>query len=152
LRNKRKKVWIDRFQTRLLLRIILYFVLYQAAVWSLFALERAFLGSLAGGLGEAGAVYGTYFAVLTVFILGYLFILDAVRFTHRLVGPLVRFRESIKAVAAGKNVDLVILRKEDFLQELKDEFNEMLRALEERGAVSVNQAQRKQEERQPVAV
>jgi nitrogen fixation/metabolism regulation signal transduction histidine kinase len=61
--------------------------------------------------------------------------LDAVRFAHRLVGPLYRFRKTIQAVAAGEPVGLVQLRRGDFLTDLKDDFNAMLRRLEQNGFV-----------------
>jgi nitrogen fixation/metabolism regulation signal transduction histidine kinase len=63
------------------------------------------------------------------------FIYDAVHLTHRVVGPLYRFRQVIRAVTSGEEVALIQLRKRDYLGEMKDEFNEMLKALEQRGAV-----------------
>jgi hypothetical protein len=51
----------------------------------------------------------------------------------------------------GEEVDLITLRKADFLQEFKDEFNDMLRALEQRGAVTVKAADRP-DPKQPVPV
>src|SRR2546430_757038 len=119
MQQKRKKIWIDRFQTTLSVRIALYFVLYQAAVWALVMIDYHMFHALAGvvGSGVAGSFFGL-FAVLVVGI-GLLFIYDTVCFTHRLVGPLFRFRKTIQAIAAGEPVELVRLRKGDFLQELK---------------------------------
>ena len=36
--------------------------------------------------------------------LGLLFIYDAVKLTHRIVGPLYRFRKTIQAVTAGEEI------------------------------------------------
>ena len=133
--EKRKKVWIDRLQTLLSIRLALYFVIYQIAVWLLFLIGRSVSESLERLLG-AGA--GWVVVAVTAFLaigLGGLFIWDAVRMLHRVVGPLVRFRRAIKDVAAGEEVTLIVLREGDHLQELKDDFNEMLEALERRGAV-----------------
>ena len=58
--------------------------------------------------------------LVSVLLLGILFILDAVKLTHRVVGPLYRFRKTIQALAAGEEVDPVTLRKDDFLQEMKE--------------------------------
>ncbi len=72
---------------------------------------------------------------VTATLLAALFIYDAILFAHRIVGPLYRLRVTMRAITEGKELGLMQLRKDDFLQELKDEFNEMLRALEQRGAV-----------------
>jgi len=77
---------------------------------------------------------------------------DAMHFTHRIVGPLYRFRQAIKAVASGEEVALVCLRKGDYLLEMKDDFNEMLKALEQRGAVVLKSTLATQETKQTVAV
>ena len=42
-----------------------------------------------------------------------------------------------QAIREGDEVELIRLRKDDYLQELRDEFNDMLKALEQRGAVAV---------------
>src|SRR5579864_5630203 len=134
--QKRSKVWIDRFQTTLCLRIVLYFILYQVAVWSLDTIERRLSATLTSALGREATVYFRSFLGVAIVLLGALFIFDALRMAHRLVGPLYRFRLIIKAITAGDEVELIRLRKGDHLQEMKDELNEMLKALEQRGARS----------------
>jgi hypothetical protein len=53
------------------------------------------------------------------------------------VGPHYRFRKYLKAIVDGEELTLMTLRNDDFLQELKDQFNEALKALEQRGAVTL---------------
>jgi len=65
---------------------------------------------------------------------------DAVRFSHRLVGPLTRFQRTLRDVAAGEPVQPVKLRVDDFLHEMKDDFNTMLKGLQQRGAVTLTEA------------
>jgi sensor histidine kinase YesM len=134
VREKRKKIWIDRFQTILFLRIAFYFAFYQIAVWSLVLIEQRLSVTLDGILGPRGTSY--CFLLLTGIVVGvgFMFTYDAVVFTHRIVGPLYRVRQAVKAVAAGEEQEPMTLRKGDYLQELKDDFNEMLEALEGRGA------------------
>jgi hypothetical protein len=60
---------------------------------------------------------------------------DAVRFAHRLVGPLYRFRKTIQAIAAGEQVALVQLRRGDLLVDFQNDFNAMLEHLEQQGYV-----------------
>jgi hypothetical protein len=135
--EKRKKIWIDRLQTTLSIRIALYFVIYQGTVWPLIYLGRAITRSTASLMGETAAAYYWVFLVTVVLVLGYLFILDSIKMTHRLVGPLYRFRKTIQAITAGEGPELVQLRNGDYLQEMKDELNAMLNALEQRGAIAI---------------
>lgn len=58
---------------------------------------------------------------------------DAIRFSHRLVGPLVRFRRTLQEMARGELVRPIKLRESDYLLELRDDFNAMLEALQRRG-------------------
>src|SRR5262245_30433051 len=116
MKQQRKKVWIDRFQTYLSLRIALYFIIYQAAVWAYVLFERRIFGGLPSLLGPAVATYCLGFFTLAVVLVGVLFIYDAIHVTHRIVGPLYRFRKIVQAIAAGEPVDLVRLRQGDYLQ------------------------------------
>jgi hypothetical protein len=134
MRNLRRKIWIDRFQTLLSVRLALYFVLYQLAVWSLF-----WTASQVGKIGEPLGNLASAVAPIATIGLGLLFILDALKETHRIVGPLYRFRKTVQAVTAGEDVVLVRLRTGDHLQELKTDFNAMLRELEKRGAITLVQ-------------
>jgi hypothetical protein len=134
LREQRKKIWIDRFQTTLSLRIALYFVLYVILVWLAVVIERSIYGQLEMILGPASRHCFAFLAFALIGV-GLLFIYDAVKYTHRIVGPLSRFQKTIKAIAAGEELELVNLRKGDLLQEMKNDINEMLKALEQRGAV-----------------
>jgi hypothetical protein len=152
MKEKRNKVWIDRFQTSLVLRIALYFILYQFTVWSLVILEHSISRGVEMLLGEGAAWYSSFFLTSVVVVLGILFIYDALHFAHRLVGPLYRFRQTVKAITAGDELRLVNLREGDFLQELKDDFNEMLQALEQRGALVLKSPEAKQRSGETQAV
>jgi methyl-accepting chemotaxis protein len=137
LREKRNKIWIDKFQTTLSLRIALYFAAYQLAVWALVIFERHVLTGMEAAFGTAGWLM--VFLTGAVIFQGVVFIYDAIKYSHRLVGPLHRFRKTIQAITAGDEIELVTLRQGDFLQELKDDFNDMLKVLEERRAVALKE-------------
>ena len=139
VRQKRKKIWIDRFQTTLSARLAFYFLLYQAAVWTLYWIDGR-LVELGKTVGSNAAAFGFVLTPLIVTGLGLLFIYDSLKETHRFVGPLYRFRKTIQAVTAGEDIRLVNLRKNDQLQEMKDDLNAMLRALEQRGAITIRGA------------
>lgn len=145
MREKRRKIWIDRFQTYLFVRIGIYCVLYQAAVWLLILIWQQSRESVMAMLGEAGAVSTFLLAASVLVLMGFLFIYDALKFAHRIVGPIYRFRKTIEAITAGEDMEPMRLRKDDFLQDLKDEMNKMMEVLEERGALTYKMPEPKQE-------
>ena len=136
MRNKRRKIWIDRFQTKLSIRLASYFLLYQFAVWSLFWMG-ARLNTLGDMIGPMSSTFGMILTPMVTVGLAFLFIYDALKETHRIVGPLYRFRKTIEAVTAGGEISLIKLRDGDHLLELKDELNAMLLELEQRGAITL---------------
>jgi hypothetical protein len=137
MRNLRRKIWIDGVQTRLAVRIVLYFLFCQIVLGLgvVIAREVTRITALAFGEGQTGLEYFIQLIVPLSFaaVISY----DAIKFTHRLVGPMYRFRKTIEAVTAGGEVELIRLRKGDFLIDVRDEFNEMLRELERRGAIAI---------------
>jgi hypothetical protein len=150
VREKRKKIWIDRFQTYLSLRIALYFILYQVAVWFLVIIGQNLHATMTELIGQSATTYCLFFVGTCVVFLGVLFIYDALVMTHRIVGPLYRFRKTIQGITAGEEVSLVTLRKDDFLKGMQDDFNDMLLVLHERGAVTLKLGTAK--EKQPLSV
>ena len=62
---------------------------------------------------------------------------DTIRFSHKLVGPIVRFRKTMQDIADGKTVRPIKLRDGDYTTEMRDDFNKMLEELQKRG-VPVN--------------
>jgi nitrogen fixation/metabolism regulation signal transduction histidine kinase len=58
---------------------------------------------------------------------------DTICFSHRLVGPLVRFRKTMQAIANGEAVRPIKLREGDYLEDLRDDFNKMLEYLQKEG-------------------
>jgi hypothetical protein len=136
VKSKRKKIWIDSFQTYLSLRLALYFAVYMIAVWAWVVLDRITGALLEARFGHIAVYWSVVSASVVVFV-GLLFIYDMLRFSHRFAGPVYRLRNCLKAIVDGEELALMNLRKDDFLQDLKDEFNEMLKALEQRGAVTL---------------
>jgi hypothetical protein len=152
MKDKRRRFWIDRFQTLLSVRIACYFLIYQFAVWSLFAIGNSLSKCVGQQLGQSIGAFVFLIASLLVLLLGLLFIYDALRLTHRIVGPVYRFRKMIQAVKAGGEIEPMGLRKGDFLHDLKDEFNEMLQVLEARGALTIKSREPARKQDTPVSV
>jgi methyl-accepting chemotaxis protein len=132
--QERKQVWIDSFQTRLSLRmsgyVIVFFLVFcnLLFVWKMIAEgphdpAQQFLDAMSANV----PVFVCLLALVPVMAW------DLIRFSHRLVGPLVRFRKTIQDIANGEAVRPIKLRDGDYLQELRDDFNQMLESLQKRG-------------------
>jgi methyl-accepting chemotaxis protein len=133
--TQRKKIWVDSFQTHLFSRIAFQCIVFQVAVWLLVFIGIQIQAGLTALVGSTGPLLFFSVAIVIGLLLTVLFVIDVVRIAHRLVGPLVRFRQAMRAIAAGDEVELLKLRQGDYLGEMRDEFNAMLEALEQRGAV-----------------
>lgn len=141
MREQRKKYWIDNIQTRMIIRVIGYCLMYQIAIWVIWRVAEQYWQTMQqfadperGGPGSQLALFAVLAIVAFMAILTY----DAIRYVHRIVGPIYRFRKTIQAIAAGEPVSLVRLRKGDFLLEFRDDFNRMLETLEQKGLVVVH--------------
>lgn len=141
MRNQRKRLWIDSFQTRMIFRILFYCIAYQASLWIILMAVQTYLNSMDMLTGEPMSRHLAWTALLPVLAFLGIITIDAVRFVHRLVGPVYRFRKTIQAITAGEPVDLVQLRERDYLKDVMKDFNEMLQLLEQRGAVVIKDRQ-----------
>lgn len=134
MNQQRKRIWTEQFQTKLFLRIGLYWLIYQLTVWNfLFVAQLVEEGP--GDLWEqlGRFAWQQYPTLLCFLIIVPVLAWDAVRFAHRLVGPVVRFRKTLQEMTAGKPVRPIRLRQGDFLTDLQDDFNGMLQSMHEQG-------------------
>jgi hypothetical protein len=141
MKNLRRRYWIDSLQTRLTARILTYCVLYQFAIWVVLMVVREFwvaLGELVPG--EAGVNF-TILAIVAALAFVAMLVYDTVKYVHRVVGPIYRFRTTVQAITAGEPVAPVRLRQGDFLLEFRDDLNRMIEALAERGLVVIEDPQ-----------
>jgi hypothetical protein len=134
MRDERNKVWIHTVQTKLFLRMGGYWLITQVGLWNLVFVWRL----LQEGPGDPLEQYVRVLSDFAPVLVGSLVLLpvlvwDCVRFAHRVVGPIYRFRKTVQAIAAGDPVRPVRLRQGDFLAEMRDDLNRMLEALQRRG-------------------
>jgi methyl-accepting chemotaxis protein len=132
--NQRTKIWVDQFQTKMTLRIAAYLVVFLVVLFNFLLAWRLWVegpGNISEQMLRMVLDYMPVWICLVVLVP--VMAWDAVRFSHRLVGPLVRFRRTFQDVAQGEPVRLIKLRKDDHLTDLRDDVNEMLEALQRRG-------------------
>lgn len=132
---KRRRILIDRFQYQLLLINLLYFftilLIFSAALFVPLIIQ---LESTTLSLPEQEVVASQFLslharvwpALLLAFLL---FAIHSIFVSHRIAGPLMRFRNTFKAIAAGDLSGWVTLRKHDYLGNEADVLNEMIAGL-----------------------
>jgi hypothetical protein len=127
-------MWIDGFQSRLYVRVVVYWLIAVVSVWNFLFVWRLVEEGRGDPLEQFLRFCGDLYPLLLCFaVLVPFFAWDAVRFSHRLVGPLARIRKAVRALADGEAVRPIQLRDGDFLVELRDDLNALIGALERRG-------------------
>lgn len=137
--HPRKSLFVNRdIQGRLLARTAMYWMLYHGVLWMAMFLFRyaEHRGAVAAGAlpRTFSDLYGQFVReqfsmwVCAVAILP-IVLWDLLKFSHRVVGPLVRFQRTIESLTAGNNVTEVRLRDGDLLFDLQTTFNQYLSSL-----------------------
>lgn len=137
--HPRKRLFVNRdIQGRLLARTSLYWVLYHAVLWmAMFffrfaehrgavmagAEPRSFADLYGQFVHEHSSLWVCSFAILPIVLW------DLLKFSHRVVGPLVRFQRTLESLTAGQEVAEVKLRQGDLLSDLECAFNQYLASL-----------------------
>lgn len=135
MHEKRRKIWIDASQTKIMVRVALYLMLMQATVVCAALIADQFFTNVSQGLGPGFARLGLIFVAIVLVVPSALFIYDVLKTVHRIVGPVYRFRKTLQAIANGEEVSLVRLRKGDYLLEMQDDMNALIEVLAERGVI-----------------
>ncbi|MHB1035384.1 MAG: hypothetical protein ACYC35_11595 [Pirellulales bacterium] len=136
--ERRKRTLIEQFQYKLIARMAAYWAIYQLTLLNFLFCWRL----LEEGPGNLAEQFGRFvresYPMLICFaVLVPAFVWDAVKFYHRVAGPLYRLRKTVQEVTDEKAVRVIRLRKGDELTELADDMNAMLAMLARRGAVTL---------------
>jgi len=132
---KRRRILIESYQYRLLFINLLYFciilLIFAAALFLPLILK---LRSGSASVIEQGELAGQFLALHArvwpaMFVIFVLLALHSVFVSHRIAGPLYRFRKVFGAVASGDLSVRAKLRKGDYLGKESDSLNEMIASL-----------------------
>lgn len=134
----RNRIFVsNRIQGQLTLRLGLYWVMYHFVLWhALFVYH--FLQHRMSDSYQAVSfreLYGTFvlqYSPIIVCSIGMLpiFLIDLVRLSHRIAGPLVRFKAVLHGMTASEEVRPIRLRKGDLMTELEVAFNDYIAVYE----------------------
>ena len=147
--EERKKVWIHSFQTKMLLRIGAYWLIYLVTLWNLLFVWRLIQEGPGNIVDQYVRFLRDYYPPLILLVvLLPVAAWDAITFVHRFVGPLVRVRRGLQDLAAGQAIHPIKFRDGDYLPELRDDFNAMLESLQRRGVPVLKPAEPAKEDAQ----
>ena len=128
----RKKLFVDpKVQGALALRVALYWVVCLITITLMLLCWRIVTGP--------ARLFYTHFddmwfhygpALFASFLLLPLVIVDIIRLSNRFVGPLVRLRRSMRALAQGEYVAPIFFREGDFWHDFAEEFNAVVRRVQ----------------------
>ncbi len=138
--SQRKSLLLGgKVQRKVISRLTIYWFLYHFVMWHFLLAYRYVEMFLAQGRPEASfrELYAdftlqNYPILISALVMLPLFLLDVLRVTHRIAGPLVRFQQKLKQMTAGEAVPKMRLRKGDYLQDLETAFNEYIDHYEQR--------------------
>lgn len=138
--GQRKQVYVNRsIQGTVMKRFAVYWLGYHLTLWHSMLLYGYFRGLMLrsdpnGGMGF-WQYYGKFFeanhtVLLCCVAVCPLLLWDTLRVTHRIAGPIVRFKKALKQLSRGEYVGPIQLREHDLMDDLKDAFNEFLASRE----------------------
>ena len=129
---KRTRLWVDpAFQSRLLLRMTLYLLLYIVVVVHIGFLFNAMTVVAANGVNGIDVLYLDYLyqqkpLLITLVLTAPMMLYNLLKFSHRVAGPLFRCRKVMEEMAGGHAVPAFTPRKHDLMRELFQAFNALI--------------------------
>jgi hypothetical protein len=126
--KRRQRLLVDlKLQGNILVHTALYWlycllgIAFVAASWILCVQHPNTSGEL---LSMLWTTLGP--AILGSLVLLPLVLLDSLRLSHRIAGPMIRFRKAMKSMAADEPTKPVLLRDDDFWSDFADDINQII--------------------------
>ena len=130
---RRSIFFIDRkVQGALVLRTAIYWLFCLFSVALMLVCWRAFTGPIKPFSEMAAELYQRYGAVLLAsLIVMPIAVMDVLRLSNRFVGPVSRMRAALAELAAGRTIDPIEFRDDDYWPELAGNLNEVAARLKQ---------------------
>ena len=125
--QRRRRYFVDPQVQSALLRQAVYYWLWTTATFSFVILVYRLFPAW---VSDAGLKPGRLWYQMSPYIVAsaVLFpiaVFNAIRFSNRFVGPMVRVREALKQLAQGDAPDRLMFRKNDFWADIADDVNKI---------------------------
>jgi hypothetical protein len=145
MKKLRKRFFVDpAIQGSLVVRVVMYWMFCLMTVVMMLFCWHVVSGPIAPFWGHFADIWQFYGpALIASFLLLPLVAVDIVKMSNRFVGPLMRLRRSMRALARGEEVEPLEFRDNDYWQEFAGEFNEVLKLVQkQKRATSMESAGR----------
>ena len=125
LRERRRQYWVNpTLQWALIVRSCAYWVCSALTVYAVLAVWFAAERLTAGAALEQISVFSPLRAiVLSQVCLLPIFLVDSIKLSNRVAGPLLRMQRGLRALGTDERVVPIEIRQGDFWADLIDEFN-----------------------------
>ena len=150
-KSMRKHLFVDpKVQGALIARVVMYWIISVTTIalmllcWNMIAHPARMLHVQ---FNDMWFFYGP--AAIASFVLLPVVIADVIRISNRFVGPLLRLRRSMRALARGEHVAPIEFRNNDFWREFADEFNAVRARIIELSADSESEIE---EDKEPLGI
>lgn len=147
-KSMRKHLFVDpKVQGALVARVVLYWVVCIMAICLMLLCWRIVTGPARmfyTHFDDMWFFYGPAF-VASLLLLP-LVIIDVIRLSNRFAGPVLRLRRSIRELARGEHVDPIEFRDNDFWHEFAEEFNVLLKKIQQDSASAAPAEEQRDEE------
>ena len=134
---KRKKVLVDQVaQSKFALLIVVYLIVYTILLSFIVYLPTLFVISSDKYpvTAQAQATHDFLFLeksyLIPLFLIMFLMGLHSIRITHKIFGPIYRFKSVTKKILDGDLSARITLRKNDYLKDYQEIFNSMISSFE----------------------
>ena len=125
--NNRRKYFVDPKVQGAILRQAGYYWLYGSVIYTLvvflYRLVPPWLAS--GDLDFRTVWYHLAPMAVSSAVLFPIVMISAVRFSHRFVGPMIRFRQVLRQLSRGETAPCIELRCNDFWKDVANELNQV---------------------------
>ena len=121
---RRKKSLVDReIQLGMAGRLLLYWCATWLAVFAFPIITQMFMADVSFQELASKMIHDLWFPMFMSLFLLPIVARDCVRFSNRIAGPVLRFKQTLRDINDGRAVRMIELRKDDFCHELVDEVN-----------------------------
>jgi hypothetical protein len=149
-KSLRKKLFVDsKVQGALIARVVVYWILCLITIALMLLCWDIVTGPARmfyTHFDDMWFFYGP--AAVASLLLLPLVIVDVIRISNRFVGPLLRLRRSMRALARGEDVEPIEFRGNDFWHDFADEFNAVRARIRQLSA----EVESKKENEEPLGV
>ncbi len=151
MKHLRTHLLVDpKIQGTLVVRVLLYWALGLIGMTMMLLFWRMLVGPGGKFHSDFDEMWFYYEpALIASALLLPLVIMDVLRFTNQMVGPLLRVRRSMRALARGECVEPIEFRGTDYWKEIADEFNAVRDACWPAGSPPQRRTEEKEERKSP---